>query len=157
MPNVSYFNGLNLQVCTHTDVFPVSKVTGQYLCGQVAQSRQALVLDNIDISTDVAASGVRAMGIRSYVGLPLSAHGVLLGTLAFGSTQPRFDPADIELLKSVSVQFAATLDRTQLLLAVTESDERQRLAISAAAFATWDVDLKTGRAKWSSTTGSAAS
>ena len=55
---------------------------GQHLCGRVAQTREAIVLDNIDLSTDPAASGVRAMGIRSYVGLPLSAHGKLFGTLA---------------------------------------------------------------------------
>ena len=122
---------------------------GQYLCGRVAQTRQAIVLDNIDQSTDPAAAGVKAMGIRSYAGLPLAAQGKLFGTLAFGSIAPRFDDADIELIKLISDQFAATLDRTQLVKALAESDERQRLAISAAAFATWDVDLETGRAKWS--------
>ena len=122
---------------------------GQHLCGRVAQTRQAIVLENIDLSVDPAAAGVRAMGIRSYAGMPLSAHGQLFGTLAFGSTAPRFDSADIQLITSVSDQFAATLDRTELIKAVAESEERQRLAISAAAFGTWDIDLKSGKAIWS--------
>ncbi len=45
-----------------------------------------------------------------------------------------------------SIAAERKLDEQRLI----ESDERQRLALDAAAFATWDVDVQTGNAVWSS-------
>ena len=70
---------------------------GQNLSGGIAQSREALLLDNVDRRDDAATARIRRLGIRAYAGFPLLAHGELFGTIAFASTtQTAFTAADVE-------------------------------------------------------------
>ncbi len=96
---------------------------GQYLCGQVAQTRRPLIVENVHLLCDEATAGVRAMGIKAYAGLPLIAHGQLFGTIALGSNrQTHFEASDIAFLQTLADQSAAMLDRTRLLQNVRESE-----------------------------------
>jgi two-component sensor histidine kinase/PAS domain-containing protein len=123
---------------------------GQHLCGQVAQSRSPLTVENVHLRRDEPTAGVRAMGIKAYAGLPLLAHDRLFGTIAFGSVRhARFSEADLELLKTLADQFAATLDRARLLQSLRESEARYRLALKAGRMGTWETDFVTGTRTWS--------
>jgi PAS domain S-box-containing protein len=123
---------------------------GQHLCGQVAQSRSPLTVENVHLLGDEATASVRAMGIMAYAGLPLLAHDRLFGTIAFGSTRKtRFSEAELELLKTLADQFAATLDRSRLLHRLRESETRYRSALTAGRMGSWETDLVARTRTWS--------
>jgi PAS domain S-box-containing protein len=123
---------------------------GQHLCGQIALSRSPLTVENVHLRGDEPTASVRAMGIKAYAGLPLLAHDRLFGTIAFGSTRHAcFSEADLELLKTLADQFAATLDRARLLQSLRESETRYRLALKAGRMGTWETDFMTGTRTWS--------
>lgn len=122
---------------------------GQHLCGKVAQTRNALVVENIHLLADEASAGVRAMGIKAYAGMPLQAHGKLFGTIAFGMTeQTRFTESDIELLRTLADQFSASLDRAQLLHSLRESEASYRSALLAGRMGSWETDFVSRTRTW---------
>lgn len=101
---------------------------GEYLCGKVARDRQPIVLEDMQLSTDDSAAGVRGLGARAYAGVPLVAHGRLIGTLAYCITDaPRFSGEHVALIKTVADQIAAALDRDQLAGQLATSEARYRL------------------------------
>ncbi len=123
---------------------------GQHLCGRVAQSRQVQAIESIHRRDDESSAAMRAMGIRAYAGLPLLAHDRLLGTIAFASSRrTHFSEADVELLRTLADQFAATLDRARLLKTMRENETRYRLALKAGRMGTWETDFVTGTRTWS--------
>jgi len=123
---------------------------GQQLCGEVARSGRPTIAENIHLRDDEATTVVRALGIKAYAGLPLLAHGRLFGTLAFGSTRDvRFADADIDLLRALTDQFAATLDRARLLKSLRESETSYRAAMTAGRMGSWETDLAAGTRTWS--------
>ncbi len=103
---------------------PLSQIAfGQHLCGQVAQSRRPLIVEDLQSLTDDATAEARAMGVKAYAGVPLMAHGHLYGTLCIGSTDtPRFSSFDIAFLTTLADQYAAMLDRTRLLTNLRDHD-----------------------------------
>jgi PAS domain S-box-containing protein len=123
---------------------------GQQLCGQVAQSARPLIAENLHLRDDEPTTAVRALGIKAYAGLPLLAHGRLFGTLAFGSTRNTcFAEPDIDLLKALADQLAATLDRARLLKSLRESETRYRAALTAGRMGSWETDFVSGTRTWS--------
>lgn len=114
------------------ETHPLSPILfGQYLCGQVAQTRRPLIVENIDTLEDDATSQVRSMGMKAYACLPLIAHGYLFGTIALGSIrQPRFTSSDIAFLTTLADQFAFMLDRSRLLQSLRDSDVRLRAEVA---------------------------
>jgi PAS domain S-box-containing protein len=122
----------------------------QSLFGRAAMMRRPLAAENIDQRDDEPTALLRALGVKAYIGLPLLAHGHLFGTIAFGATKKaRFTDSDIELLKTLTDQCAATLDRSRLLESLRESDARYRIALSAGRMGTWETDYATGVRLWS--------
>ena len=120
------------------------------LCGEVALSRRSLAVENVHLRDDEATAALRALGVKAYVGLPLLAHGHLFGTIAFGSPHKnRFTESDIELVKTLADQCAATLDRTRLLESLRESEARYRTALTAGRMSTWETDYVKGARTWS--------
>ena len=96
---------------------------GQYLCGQVAETRHPLIVENIHLLSDEATAGVRAMDIKAYAGLPLIAHGHLFGTIAIGSAwKTHFTSSDIDFLKTIADQSAAMLERSRLFESARENE-----------------------------------
>jgi len=90
---------------------------GRGFAGRVAQTRQALAIEDID-QADVVNPLLRARGIRSLLGVPLLAGGQLLGVLHVGTvSQRRFDDEDVELLQLVADRVALA---TQASLSETE-------------------------------------
>jgi GAF domain-containing protein len=123
---------------------------GQLLSGQVAQSGRPLIVENVHLRDDEPTKAARALGIKAYAGFPLLAHGRLFGTLAFGSTgNARFAESDVDLLRALADQFAATLDRGRLLSNLRESETRYRAALTAGRMGSWETDFAAGTRTWS--------
>lgn len=129
---------------------------GQALCGTSAVSRQPVIVDHLQSSSDPKASRMQAVGSTAYACFPLIVGDRLLGTLAFASnTRDSFEPDDLELLEAVSNYVAMAKERRRLLHEtrqraeqVAEQEERLRFATEGAGMGTWDVDLRTGRVVW---------
>ena len=97
---------------------------GRGFAGRVAQTRQALAIEDID-HADVVNPLLRARGIRSLLGVPLLSGGQLLGVLHVGTvSQRRFDDEDAELLQLVADRVALA---TQASL--SETDRRASLVM----------------------------
>jgi len=102
---------------------------GQALCGTSAVSRQPVIVDHLQSSTDPKASRMQAVGSTAYACFPLIVGDRLLGTLAFASsTRDSFDSDDLELLEAVSNYVATAKERRRLL-----HETRQRAEQVAAA------------------------
>jgi PAS domain S-box-containing protein len=125
------------------------RIGGSYLSGRIAQNRTALVLDNVDRRAELAATFIHRMGVRAYAGFPLLAHGELFGTVAFASTtQAAFAPADVALLKMVTDQFSAALERMRLVERLRDSETRYRGAVITGRIAAWETDMVRRRRVW---------
>jgi serine phosphatase RsbU (regulator of sigma subunit) len=88
---------------------------GSGFAGRVARLRAPVQLDRIDSST-VVNSLLWERGLRVLLGVPVIAHGELLGVLHIGSVeQRRFTDEDIELLRLVAdrIAMSATLHRSR--------------------------------------------
>ena len=96
---------------------------GKGFAGRIAAERRPVILDHVDHRT-VLNPILFQKGIRSLVGVPLLAHGEVLGVMHVGTKTPRrFTKDEVELL-----QLAA--DRVALALRVRLS-ERARVVIEA--------------------------
>jgi len=89
---------------------------GKGFAGRIAAQREPLILERVDHTT-VMNPILRAKGIRSMLGVPLLAHGDILGVMHVGTLTPRrFDEDDTELLQLVA-------DRVALALQVRLSEQ----------------------------------
>jgi PAS domain S-box-containing protein len=108
-----------------------------------------LILAGVDDRTDAGTARLRERGVRAYAGFPLLAHGVLFGTIAFGSTtRPEFTDADIEFLGMVVHQFSLSLDRMRLVTRLQDSEARYRGAVITGRIAAWETDMVTRTRLW---------
>ncbi len=120
------------------------------LCGEVAESRRPLVLESAQLRDHDRAATLRALGVKSYVGLPLRSHGHLFGTIAFASTgKTRFSASEVGLVRTLADQCAATLERSRLVDSLRESEARYHIALTAGRAGTWETDYLTGARIWS--------
>lgn len=85
---------------------------GQAVCGTVAQTRQPIYVNDVQVSKDRKVRLIRSLGIGTYACHPLIVDGQLFGTLSFGSrTLNRFEPETIDLLKTFCSMVANALAR----------------------------------------------
>ena len=105
---------------------------GVPLTGQVAQSGQAIFIEDIGRDRRLRSMVLLRGGVRSFAGIPLHSKERLLGVMNVMSREfRRFDSPDKNLLLSVGNQLAVAIDNAQLFekstrLAVLE--ERYQLA-----------------------------
>lgn len=122
---------------------------GGQLSAHVAQTREMLVLENVQENRDARTGGFRALGAKAYLGAPLVAHDRLFGTLSFVSvSRSRFSEDDVEFVRLLSDQFAAALDRARLVERLRESEARYRSALITARIAAWETDLVARTRTW---------
>jgi PAS domain S-box-containing protein len=120
------------------------------LCGQVAESRRPLVLESAQLHDHDRAATLRSLGVESYVGVPLLAHGHLFGTIAFASTsKTRFSESEVGLVRTLADQCAATLERSRLVDNLRDSETRYHIALTAGRAGTWETDYVSGARTWS--------
>jgi PAS domain S-box-containing protein len=114
---------------------------GAYLCGYVAETGTPLVLEDLQHSDFEGSGPLKATGTQAYAGFPLIAHGRLLGTLAFGTSQrTSFTADELQLMKTLSDQVAAVLERGHLDRKLRESEERFRVLVETASQAVWETN-----------------
>ncbi len=107
---------------------------GAAVCGQAARERQCVLIEDIQHSEDKRTELIRRYGIQAYCCQPLLAHGVIIGTLAFGTaTRPRFAADEVELMRAIADEVATAMGRLRTLkeleAARAEADnEKNRLA-----------------------------
>ncbi len=104
------------------DVDDVPVPVGEGFAGRVAQTRAPVILGDVEPGMLVSPV-LRAMGLRSLVGVPLLSGGHLVGVLHVGSVQPdRFGEADVDLLQLAADRIAIATERAQ----AEERDRQQR-------------------------------
>lgn len=96
---------------------------GEGFAGRVAAEKRPVILDRVDHET-VRNALLRTKGLRSLLGVPLLAHGELLGVLHVGSrSEHAFDEADAQLLQLVG-------DRVALALLARRSESERTAAVA---------------------------
>lgn len=123
---------------------------GKFLCGQVANTRQPLIVEDLQRSEQQGSQSLRDIGAISYAEFPLATSGNLFGTFAFVSKRRmRLSGDDLRTIQTVCDQVASALARARLDREVRAGEERARLALDGAELGSWDVDLASGHAVWS--------
>jgi signal transduction histidine kinase len=115
---------------------------GQGFAGRVASERRPVILDDVD-HAHVLNPILRAKGIKSLLGVPLLAHGDVIGVLHVGSLTPRrFSREETELLGLAAERAAIGIEHARLFelerLARTRIEDVQ--AITDVALAHLEVD-----------------
>jgi PAS domain S-box-containing protein len=103
---------------------------GQAVCGTVALTHQAMVVEDVQKSTDPRTALIRSLGITVYACHPLIVQDRLVGTLSFGSrSRTNFDPPSLSLIRTVCDLVANAIDRKKSEQALQESEARFRSVI----------------------------
>ena len=96
---------------------------GQAVCGTVAAERRPITVQNVLETEEPLTALIRSLGIQAYCCHPLIAGGKLLGTLSFGTRSRRtFSTEEIDLMRAVSDQVAAALERILLVRRLEENN-----------------------------------
>jgi signal transduction histidine kinase len=106
---------------------------GKGFAGRVAADVRPLILDDVD-HADVLNPILRQKGIKSLLGVPLLAHGGVIGVLHVGTLVPRkFSASDVELLTLVAQRFALAIERARLHEDVLALDELKANFVAIAS------------------------
>ncbi|HYE34199.1 MASE1 domain-containing protein [Methylocaldum sp.] len=99
----------------------------EILCGTVAATGIPLIADTAQIEKDPRGTFLRSAGVRAYACHPLMAgDGRVLGTLSFASSRrDRFEPEEIEFLRTLCLFTAMAWERTRAMTALREADRRK--------------------------------
>jgi PAS domain S-box-containing protein len=120
---------------------------GDGVMGRVVRRGEPILLE--DVRADPSFLGA-IEGIESEVCVPLWDRGRVVGVLNLESTSGnRMGPADLRLMEALSEHVSVAIARARLYAEVRRSEERLRLALSAAQMATWDRDLDTDETTYS--------
>lgn len=98
---------------------------GEGIVGIVAQSGEAILVDDISIDPRVANPGlIAAEGLRAFAAVPLRVKDKVLGVLTIASHDARkFSAEDIQLLDSIASQIAIAVENAKLHQEVQRKDE----------------------------------
>lgn len=118
---------------TERDAAAMRELTyGEALCGNVAATRTAVVVEDVQGGTDPRAALARSLGITAYACQPLVAEGRLVGTISFGSRRlRRFDGETLTVMRTICDQVAIAIARRrdeQALRAAKEEADRAMVA-----------------------------
>ena len=106
---------------------------GRGFAGRVVLERRPVVIPDVDHS-EVLNPILREKGLKSLLGVPLIAHGDVLGVIHVGTLQPReFTPLDIELLGVVAERVALGVERALIYEELVRLTEVQRDFVALAA------------------------
>ena len=85
---------------------------GTAVCGTVAQTRECMICEDIQDSSNPLTALIKAFGIQAYCCHPLMIEDRLLGTLSFGKrSESRFKPEEVEMMKSMANLMAVAVNR----------------------------------------------
>ncbi len=123
---------------------------GQAVCGTVAQTRQPMIVTEVQASTDRKTQLIRKLGVNTYACHPLMAGDRLLGTLSFGSRSlSSFDAKTITLIRAFCDLVAIALERQrteevlhQAMVAIAQSEAINRRMIDSSPDCIKMLDLQ---------------
>ncbi len=123
-------------------------VRGDLLCGLVAEREAPLIIEGVAASAYAARANACARGLRCYVGLPLFAQGLLLGTVAFATRQRDcLREGDLQLMQTVCDLAAVQLARGRSDRLFRDRDTYLRLSMDAACAIAFDWDVPGDRVR----------
>ncbi len=100
---------------------------GVAICGCSALDAERIVAEDIQRSSDRRADLVRSFGVRAYCAHPLLVQGRSIGTLSFGTRKrTRFEPDELELMRTVTDQVATAMQRVEVQRALTAANAQLR-------------------------------
>jgi len=108
-----------------------------------------------DVATDprLGAAGTAthaALGIGSFIDVPLMRGGRMAAVLFIGHPEPRdWSAAERELAEEVCARLWEAVERARAEAALRASEEHLRLATEGGGIGTWELDLWTGMGHWS--------
>ena len=127
--------------------------------GTCIRESRAIVNDDFDTNTRTAPWRMAALryGFRASAAFPLRRGGQAVGALTLYASEPgAFDEEHLRLLHSLCADLSYALDALQqeeyralAEEALTQSEDRLRLAVESAELGTWDYDPQTGALSWS--------
>ncbi|QKD81323.1 PAS domain S-box protein [Thermoleptolyngbya sichuanensis A183] len=132
---------------------PIAESEG--IIGQVATSRESLWL--VDILSDdfflqraIRRSVIEALGLRSWLGFPILNGDEVLGVMCFLSREAQRPDADLlKVMTTIGSQVGQFIKIRLSEEALRQSEELQRMALSAAKMGAWDWNVLTGEENWS--------
>lgn len=105
---------------------------GELVCGEVAATRQAIILSDIDRDETERTATLRRLDACCCAAFPLVARGRLHGTVAFISlTKRAFTSDSISLIEAVATQLAAALERRHLQKEKAVGEQQMALVTDA--------------------------
>lgn len=86
---------------------------GRGFAGRIAAQRAPVILDDVE-HADVVNPLLREKGLKSLLGVPLTAQDRVIGVMHVGCLSPRtFEPAEVELLQRAGGQIGLAIDRAR--------------------------------------------
>jgi signal transduction histidine kinase len=106
---------------------------GKGFAGRVVQERRAVIIPDVEHS-EVLNPILREKGLKSMLGVPLIAHGDVLGVIHVGTLHPRkFTSFDVELLGVVADRVALGVERALIYDELVRLTQVQRDFVALAA------------------------
>jgi PAS domain S-box-containing protein len=106
---------------------------GQPVCGLAVLRKMPITVEDIQSSRDKRLSHLRSLGITAYACHPLIAGDRILGTLSFGTRgRPRFDPGELDLMRTLCAQVASAVERARLIEELRQRSREAQEAREAA-------------------------
>jgi len=110
---------------------------------------QPIVLGGSELAQNEAFASLQAIGLQSFMRVPLLAQDRLLGVISFVSTSsPTFLDADQEFVKTFADQLAAAVERERLVKQLQESEQIYRGAVITGRLASWETNMVTRERTW---------
>ncbi|MCW1923927.1 PAS domain S-box protein [Luteolibacter arcticus] len=117
-------------------------ILARYEAGRTASEADVNLLSS---RTPAEKDTYAALQIRSYVGVPLVKGGAFVAGLAVHVANVRpWTPAEISLIEETAERTWAVVGRVRAEAALRQSEERLRMALSAARMVAWEYDPASG-------------
>ncbi|MFQ3617837.1 MAG: PAS domain S-box protein [Cyanobacteriota bacterium] len=124
---------------------------GEGVLGQVALSQKPVWLADItDDERFVRRAILQALGLRGCLGFPILSGDEVLGVMSFLSRDVQKPDADLlRVMTTIGSQVGQFIKIRLSEEALRQSEELQRMALSAAKMGAWDWNVLTGEENWS--------
>ncbi|MDE2305635.1 MAG: PAS domain S-box protein [Gammaproteobacteria bacterium] len=123
---------------------------GRGSCGTAYENRGRIVVEDVMTSPIFSGADLQAqikVGVRAVQSTPIiSRSGQALGVLSTHHRNPhRPSESELRSLEVLAKEAGDIIEQARYRTALTQSEERLRLAVDAAGVGLWDRDLATGR------------
>ena len=111
------------------------------LAGTVVLQQRPIVMTYLEDDTSPLTEVARHLRLKAFAGFPLMRRERVSGVVIFGSlNKPFFEPDELTLMQSVTLQVAAAMERMRLEQTAKMSETRLRLALKVGGMGAWSWD-----------------